>query len=215
MEEQMKEELQIQKIEELSKKINEVLDLGETEELLKSNEKIFEVEGVTYRVRKPIYKERRELYQKRLEKFTELLNNEKYALEDSLKKMYKKRDIDIDALSLEIANKLKRRNELMFQLGELIKNNAPEADLEKFKNEILNLQNDVRSISIQKTQLLEYSIENQVLIYIYGYLTFLISEKKEGDNWVRVWNSFEDFQNDLSALANQLSFYSAYIGNVD
>jgi hypothetical protein len=81
--------------------IRDILDLSEMDDLLKSNEKIFDMDGITYRVRKPNNKEKREVYQKRIEKYTELLNNEKYSLEEDLKKSYKRRGIDIDAMILE------------------------------------------------------------------------------------------------------------------
>lgn len=215
MEELEKEELRAQKMEEVLKEITDALDMTEIEELLKSNEKIFTIEGITYRVRKPSYREKQELYQKRMEKFTELLNNEKYYLEEDLKKLYKKRNIDVDNITLEINNKINRRNDLMIQLGELLKNNSPESDLEKYKDEILILQNEIKSLSLNKSRLLEFSIEKQVLNFIYTHLTFLISEKKEGDNWVKVWNTYDDFQNDSSSLANQLSFYATFMGNVE
>jgi len=202
---------QEQKIEEIRKKITDILDLGEIEELLKTNEKIFEYNGVTYRVRKPNFKEKQEAYQKRIEKFTELLKNEKYSLEEDLKQSYKKRGIDIDVISQEMYDKIKKRDELMIQLGELIKNGAPDSDLQKFKIEVQSLNTEIQLLSIRKTSLLEFSIENQVLIYTYSYLTLLLSEKKEGENWVRVWKTFDEFQSDTSAAVNRLSYYVTLI----
>jgi hypothetical protein len=215
MEEIIKDELKEEKIEEIKKKLTEVLDLTEMEELVKSNEKIFEDNGVTYKVRKPTYKEKQEVYQKRVEKFTELLNNEKYSLEMDLKKTYLKRGIDIDEMSSKMSNKIKRRDELMLQLGELVKNSASEEDLKKFKTEIQEIQEEIKLISINKTSLLEFSIENQVLIHTYSYLTYLVSEKKEGDNWVKVWKSFDDFQNDSTTISNKLAYYVTLISSLE
>lgn len=216
MEELIKEEItKEQEIENIKKKMTDILDLTEIEELLKSNEKIFEDNGVTYRVRKPNYKEKQEVYQKRVEKFTELLGNEKYSLESNLKKMYLKRNIDIDAMTINMTNKIKRRDELMLQLGELIKNGGSEDDLKKYEDEIKLLQEEIKLISINKTSLLEFSIENQVIIYTYSYLTFLVSEKKEGENWVKVWKDFNEFQNDSTSIGNKLAYYVTLISSLE
>jgi len=213
MENEIKETSSELQVAEIKKKLTDLMDLSATEELLSNNNKIFEENGVTYRVHKPTFKEKQEIYQKRVEKFTELLNNEKYFLEKDLKKTYLKRDINIDAMTQEMSNKMKRRDEIMLQLGELIKNGAPDDDLLKYKNEIQAINAEIQIISIEKTTLLEFSIENQVMIYIYSYMTFLVSEKKVGENWVRVWNTFNEFQNDSSNIVNKLSYFATLLGS--
>lgn len=215
MEETVKEKTEEEKIEEIKKKVNEVLDLGEMEELVTTNEKIFEEKGITYRVHKPNYKEKKEAYEQRVEKFTELLNNEKYSLEEDLKKTYLKRGIDINTMNNEMLNKSIKRNELMYQLGEAIKKGSPDTDLQKFKVEIQEMNNEIRNISIRKTSLLEFSIENQVLTHTYSYLTYLLSEKKEGEIWVRVWKTFDEFLNDSSSISNRLAYYVTMITNAE
>ena len=215
MEEPVKDVITEQKIEEIKKKLSNVLDLAEMETLIKSNEKIFEDNGVTYKVRKPNFKEKQEVYQKRVEKFTELIKNEKYSLEEDLKQAYKKRNIDLDEMSHQMAIKIKRRDEMMLQLGELIKNGSPEEDLKKYETEIKEIHDEIKLISIKRTSYLEFSIENQVLIYTYSYLTYLVSEKKEGEVWVRVWKTFDEFQNDSTAIGNKLSYYTTLIASVE
>jgi hypothetical protein len=103
----------------------------------------------------------------------------------------------------------------MIQLGELIKNSASEEDLKKFKTEVQEIQEDIKLISINKTSLLEFSIENQVLIHTYSYLTYLVSEKKEGEVWVKVWKNFDEFQADSSSIGNKLAYYVTLISSVD
>jgi hypothetical protein len=213
MENETKEVSSELQVAEIKKKLNDLMDLSATEELLSNNDKIFEDGGITYKVHKPTFKEKQEIYQKRIEKFTELLNNEKYFLEKDLKKTYLKRNIDIDAMTQEMNNKMRRRDEIMLQLGELVKNGAPDADLLKYKAEIQAINAEIQMISIEKVTLLEFSIENQVMIYIYSYMTFMVSEKKVGENWVKVWNTFDEFQNDSSNIVNKLSYYATLLGS--
>ena len=205
MEEPIKEQNEVSEIEkeknieketeELRKKLTEVLNLSEIEALIKSNEHVFEYGGVTYRVKRPNFKQKQEAYRKRIEKFTELLTNEKYLLENDLKKSYLKRGIDIDAIQQEMQTTINRRNNLMSSLGEALKNQAPDPDLKKIKEEIDVLNDKVQVLSIKKTSLLEFSIEQQLTIFVYSYLTFLLAEKKEGDNWVRLWNNWDEYEN--------------------
>ncbi len=203
------------KVEEIQKKINDILDLSEMEDLIKSNEKIFELNNVTYRVRKPNLKEKQEAYRKRVEKFTELLYDKKYKLEEDLKQVYLERGIDINAITLDIQNKMLKRDGLMVKLGEAIKNKAVEPDLLAYKEEITDITFQIQNLSIRKTGLLEYSIENQVMIYAYSYLTFLIAEKKEGEQWVRVWKDWSEFENDKEVLVNKFSMYVTLISNIE
>jgi hypothetical protein len=215
----MNEEIKLEekkelKLEEVNKKLVELLNLSDIEDLLKSNEKIFEYEGITYRIKKPNFKQRQEAYTKRVEKFTELLRNEKYLLEEDLKTSYKKRGIDVDAITLELTNKSKRRDDLMLQLGEALKKMSPETDLQLYKKEIEFLNDEIQRTFLKKSSLLEFSIENQVLIFIYSYLTFLLAEKKIGEDWVRLWNNWEEFQNSNEPLVNKFTYYATMMSSM-
>jgi hypothetical protein len=204
-----------QEIKEIKDKIQDMLNLNEIEELIKKNEHTFEFEGITYRVTKPNFKQKQEAYKRRIEKFTELLQNDKYMLEKDLKETYLKRGIDIDALTKEIQNKMKQRDDLMIKLGELIKNKGNELELNNFKNEIEILNSEITFLSIRKTSYLEFSLETQVMVYTYSYLTYLLAEKKEGESFVRVWNTYSDFENDKENLVNKFSYYVTVMTGVE
>lgn len=214
-EEQIKEQSVEEKITEVTKKVNELLNLDEMANLIQSNEIVFDFEGTTYKVTKPTFKQKQEAYKKRVEKFTELLRDEKYMLEEDLKSVYRKRGVDIDEIGKNLISTIKKRDELMFKLGEAISNKSVESDLQLYKKEIEEFNNEIQSLSLKKNQLLELSIENQVLIYTYSYLTFLMSEKKVGDVFVRVWNTWDEFQSEKENIINKLSYYCTLISNVE
>jgi len=207
------------KIEEVTKKVNEVLDLSKIEDLIKKNEIEFELDGQKYRIKKPDFKQKQEAYQKRIEKFTELLGNEKYLLEDALKKMYLKRGIDIDGMFKKTVQLQKERDSFSMKLGELIANKGSESEMEQYRLEIERVNREIQEFSMKRTVFLEFSIENQVLIYTYSYLTSMITEKliKDGDSekWVNVWNSLEEFQQDKEKVSNRISYYAAFIIGMD
>jgi len=100
-----------------------------------------------------------------------------------------------------------KKNKLQIKLGEALVNKASDAETETYKTEIEEIISDQTGISVQITKLIEYSLENQVSVYGYSYLTYLISEKFEDNNWVPVWDSYETYLDTDEKLINQLSFY--------
>lgn len=201
--------------EELEKKMKDFLQLNEIEELIRSNEKIFDIDGVTYRVRKPNYKERKEAYEKKVTYFTQLLEENKYKLEMNVKKAYLKQGVDIEAMNDQILIKMRRRDDLMYQCGEGIKNNAMDQELEQYKKEIQELNVSIDRQISEKSRLLECSLENQVLIYVYSYLTYAVTEKKVNDTWSKLWPTYEEFENAERKIVNQAAYYTTLLVSSD
>jgi hypothetical protein len=202
-------------IDEVKKKVSELLNLSEMEDLVKSNEKIFDIDGQSYRVRKPNFKEKQEVYRRRIEKFTELIKNPAYMLEKDLIATYRTRGIDMDKIDGDFQSKVARRDELMLKLGEAIKNQTPEFEWQIYRKEIEELNAEIQNISINKTSLLEFSVENQVLVTMFNYVTFLVTEKKIGDSWVKVWNNYTEYENDSSNVPSRAAYYATMIANIN
>ena len=203
----MEEPKMEEKKEDIVSKTNDLLNLNEIEDLIKSNEKIFELNNISYRIQKPNFKQKQEVYKKRIEKYTEFLKDDKYLLEKDLKEIYKKRGIDLDLIDSDLKNRIIRRDEFMLKLGEEIKNNSPEDVLKLLKNEIELINSEIQELSIKKSMLLEVSIEQQLNIFMYTYFTYLLLEEKEGENWVRVWDTYEEYENGNSEVINLASYY--------
>lgn len=204
-------------VERILKELQDQVDYNLVENSIKDNELEFEYNKEKYRVRKPTYKEKQETYQKRMGKHLELLKDEKYILEEDLRKIYKKRNIDIDEIDKQLKLLESKRNNYEFKLGELIKKQAQEKDLKLYKDEIESINKQFRELSIKKTNYLQYSIESQVLIFTYSYLTSLITEKKIDESgkpveWVRAFNSFEEFENPKDEkFINVVTFHASLI----
>jgi len=86
--------------------------------------------------------------------------------------------------------------------------------LEKEINKLRSTQFD---LSIEKTDLLAYSIEDQLLIHINSYVTWLVLEKeaplreltsKGETKFIRVYNEYEDFlKSDDDELIRKAFYY--------
>ena len=66
--------------------------------------------------------------------------------------------------------------------------------IEKIKNEITALRRKMWDINVEKTDLLQHSIEDQLLLSVNEYTTYLVLERKEKDKWVKNFDTYEDFQ---------------------
>lgn len=178
----------------IQEEVKKQIDLSMVEELLKSNSNEFESNGIKYRLRKPTFKERQELYQARLKKYTELLKNETYLLEDDLKKVYLQRGIDLDQFIKDINSLEEKKQKVYLKLGEAVKQSAPVEELELFRKEIEDFTNEQQLLSIQRQQYLEFSIENQVMLYVYYHAVSLVAEKFLDEKWVRVFASYAELE---------------------
>lgn len=215
MSEEIKENINQPEEIDIVKQMNSMLDLNEIADLIKSNEKIFEINNTTYRIRKPSFKQKQDVYKKKIEKYTELLKDDRYLLEKDLKVLYSKRGIDIDKLDIELKNKMKKRDDLMIKLGSAIKVGQPENELKLLELEIKSLNIEIQEKSIEKSALLEMSLEQQLAIFVYTYFTFVLAEQKEGDNWVKVWNNYNDYEEGNQELINRFSYYATMLISQD
>jgi hypothetical protein len=206
-----------QAVQSTEEKLQEVLDTGFVEKALQSNIVEFEHKEINYRIRKPTFKEREETNKTRAEKQIKLLKEKdeqgiyKYLSEEDLRKLYKDRGVDINELEGKIEN-LKLQQELTLKkLGKALADKASDKELNLLKEEIETIKSQLRKASIKMTDLFDCSIEQQVLIYTYSYLTYLILEKKEGDKWIRAFKSYNEYLEADEKLVNQASVISSII----
>jgi len=211
----VEENKDIQKINDKEiKKMKDEIDVNFVDKLLQNNEVEFTFKDIKYRVRKPSFGERQDGYKKRIEYYTQLLQekdengNFKYKDEISLRKLYKERGIDIDDLDAQFKTLEQNKKILQTKLGKALKDNKSDKDLESYKKEIEQINDNQKDISARKTIYLEYSLENQTSIFTYSYLAHLITEKQEGDKWVRVWDNYKDFENDDEMFVNTVLSYT-------
>ena len=99
----------------------------------------------------------------------------------------------------------------MLKLSKMVSPN----DIGLLEKEINRLRNKQFSISIEKTDLLAYSIEDQLLAHVNSYVTWLVLEKFKIENtdfdaeekWIRVYDKYEDFLKSEEDELIQKAFY--------
>jgi hypothetical protein len=162
------------------------------EAVIQNNELVFSHKDKTYRVRKPSYLEKDEANKYRMKRYIVLLKDPDSLLERDLRKLYKNKGIDIEALEKEMSELYTQQQNLMLELGKGIKESRPQTELLKYKEEILSIMASVQGLANEKQTLLEYSLENRLLMDVYGYMIYLITEVKAGEKWQKLWNSYDD-----------------------
>ena len=105
----------------------------------------------------------------------------------------------------------KEKMALMYKLGKSIKDNKPKQEFEIFEKEIKNLDEQQKLISIEKSLLLDSSIETQVNIFIYTFLAWLVTEKLVEEKWIKSWKSYEDYMDTDERLVNVTVYYSSLL----
>lgn len=171
------------------KAISEIEDSLKMEHIVKDNKIEFKVGELSYRVRKPSLTEVEELNLIRRKKRIEFIDDDTYLFRKQWKEKYKKKGIDIDKMELEVKT---IQNEIEVLLLRLAKTSEPKS-IAILQKSISELREKQYTLSIEQTDLLSCSIEDQLLVYVNSYTTYLVLEKKDKENWTRVFDSYEDF----------------------
>jgi uncharacterized protein (DUF885 family) len=177
----------------VAEEVKKATDEDFVEEMLKNNKTEFTHEGVTYRICKLNYEQKQEVYKERVKRFTALLKDRAFSLEKDLKADYLNRGIDVDGMLKKMQSLETKKEDLLLKLGEMLKKDTKEQDCEVYKKEIEKINEEQKAIALERQTLLEFSLENQVLVHMYNYTTYLASEKLVSDNWVKAFTSFDAF----------------------
>ena len=185
--------------EKLLKTINE-LDMGSAvERKIKDNKIIFKVAGKIYRVRRPTYQEQMDSEKFRRTKYVELVNDKSMLFKKQWVKKYKEKGIDLDKMDIDVIALQNKVEGIMLRLAK----SQNDKDVKKLRDEIVELRTKQAMLSVEKTDLLSYSIEDQLMIAVNSYYAYLLLEKPaeineddkevEDGKWIRVFDKYEDF----------------------
>jgi len=216
----------VPEIPELTKEQQEVID-KETEQAKKlmnqdltkvaieNNEYEFEVEGKKYKVVRPTTAQKQEAYTKKVTQYMKLLQmkddngNFIYYPDKKLREIYKERGIDVDEYDRKIEGLSNERNSYQEKLGKMLTDNPVETEVNILKEEIVKINDKVVEFTVARNSLLEYSLENQSIGFLYEYLTYAMTlVQNDKGEFVKCWNKFEDFKNADSLLTNSVGVYA-------
>lgn len=193
---------------EALKAINRIEDSLKVENIIKDNKIEFKSGIYSYRIRKPNIAETQEIQTVKRKKYIKLVDDDTYFFRKQWIDKYKKKGIDINKMDTDIKV---MQSEIESLLLRLAKTSEPKS-IQTLEKNIEELRDKQYNISIEKTDLLSHSIEDQLLIFVNSYTTYLVLEKKYGNDWNRAFKSYEDFLNSTDAeLINNAYSYINYL----
>lgn len=212
MEEKKKTEEDVQKFKD---SVKGIMNVDEVQHILNSNSVEFDYKNIKYKVSKPTFEQKQITNKKRIGKYLELLQDEKQLLEKDLIVLYKKRGIDIKEMDNKYNALEKEKNDLLFKLGEGIKEKKPETELDVFRKEIEKIQSIQEDILIKKTMYMDSSIETQITVFSYTFLSCLVTEKLVDNKWIKAWKDYKEFTQEEEKLVNIIVWYVSLLFKSD
>ena len=172
------------------KAIQEIEETTKMENIVKDNKIVFKSGSNSFRVRKPTLSEQQEVDAIRRKKYMELVADDSFLFRKQWIENYKKKGIDINKMDDDIKRAQGDYESLLLRLAKT----ADSKSIELLKKEIDKTKEKMYSLSLEKTDLLVYSIEDQLLIHVNSYVAYRVLEKQEKDKWIKPFNSYEDFE---------------------
>ena len=187
--------------------LSEIEQSVKMENIVKDNKIEFKVEDKLYRVRKPSFVERQEIDIARRKRYLEMVNDDSYLFRKSWIEKYKTKGINIAEKEVKVRSLQEDIKTVLLRLATA----EISQDVELLKKEVLRLREEQFSISMEVTDLLSYSIEEQLLIEVNKYTTYQVLEVKTESDWKRVYDTYEDFKKSDSRVINESFYYISYL----
>jgi len=202
---------------DVNERIQELDELQEVEDMIQNNSIIWDVEGKSYRVKKPGRRERQEVKTLKNKKKTELIYEVNIVSEEELIQAYLRKEspIDIPKMRDQILDLQRKIESLAIRLIE----SQIDSEKKKYEVEIESLQQEQTKISYDIRDLLDCSLEKQLKDFVQEYLICMCFEIKVDDVWQRYYKSYDDFMNsndnNEDRLISQATWYFSVLINRD
>jgi hypothetical protein len=185
----------------------EIEDVTKMSELVKNNVIEFLVEGITYRIRKPNFTERQEIDTARRKKYLAFISDDSYFFRKQWYEKYLKKGINIDQMETKVKGYQQEIEEVLLRLAVAVE----PRDVELLKKEIYALRDSQFNLSMEVTDLLAFCIEQQLLVYVNSYSTYLVLEKKTEEIWKKAYENYDEFMKSNDKCIEQAFMYINYL----
>ena len=206
-----KEALHNEEVKKILDEMQETYQIDKVQDLIKDNKISFEYDGKEYRVRLLNAKEKDDLDMIRRKRFGQLLKDKDILLESDLIIAYQEKGINIGELDEQIKKINAELATQNYKLGEALVKTPGDTILKSYKLEILKLTYQLNELIIQRSHLLEYSLENYLQIFVAQAISYLCLDVKIEDKWVRAFGTLDEFLTQEDKLINLVAVYSSYL----
>lgn len=193
-----------EKIEKMKQNLDQAEQSLTGDHLIRDNWFRYTVDGKSYRCKMPTTKDQAQAEEISNSYKNQLLQKEGQLTKARLKKILKeKQEIDIDTLQDQMKKKLEEIVTISVHTATIDNEEKIAEQAEK----VAKLQDEVKTLSFEISEYLSSSIEAQKDKKFLEYLTWKCTEQEDGDKWVPVWKTLQDYENDSSNLAEMAVIY--------
>lgn len=193
----MEEAVRNQETEKITESLLELKQLSELEKIINDNSIEFLHNGKIYRVRLPSWNEQDEVTKKKISQYQKMLTetddngNLIYKFKKEWINIYKKQGVDFDSLDEKYIMLQAQIEEAMINLAQTV----DDPEIKRWKDEISDLKQKQLDILVDKSDKLQYALEDQLAAYVNSYTTYIVLEEKIEDKWQRLFKTYNDFKN--------------------
>jgi hypothetical protein len=166
------------------------------------NKLCFIVNESLYRVRMPNQGEQAFAENKRALMQLEYLSQPGCITKKQLIKQLKDSGV-MDIKKLEENNEIliKELRKLWFILA--TKDSESKTKIDEYTQEIIKIQDDLKELALEIGMATAPCLESRLEKFYVEFLTNMCTEKRDNDNWTRVWNTLDDFNQADTNLTNK------------
>lgn len=198
--------------ERVSKEVGEFDLMSNTEAKLIDNSIVFPHNDKNYRVSRPTLKDKSKLRSARLKKLTELKKDPDILSEEDVKNELKGTENDFEDIEMQMKVLYKQLEEMKKKAYNSRDNEIALASIEAEADKI---KKEFEILSFKKSCLLEGTLEKELHIFCLDYLTYLILEVEEEDNWVKVFSTYEEYESvntpEMERLVTEACINASYL----
>ncbi len=170
--------------------------------LIKDNKICFVIDEKLYRVRMPNQGEQSLTEHQRNLSQLEYLKQEGWITKSQLIAQLKENNVvDIEKLEETRESLTKELKKFWFMLA--TKDSADKNKISEYSDKILKIQITLQQLAMDIATYLTPALESWLEKFYIEYLTIICTEKQEGNEWKRIWNSLKEFNGADTVLTNK------------
>jgi len=178
--------------------------------IIQDNKLVFSVGDKSYRVRMPSQSEQAIVDNKRNIAQLEYIKTEGCITKKQLIHLLKEKSVfDVEQVEEQREALTKELKQYWFMLA--TKSSENKQGIEDLKVKINDVQNKLKSIAIDIATQLAPSLESRLEKFTVEYMCFLCTDVLNGKEWVRAWETFDDYKKEGSELTDRCSCNMTWI----
>lgn len=206
------EEKELQKqLENIKTEIDGKINQALVEEFITKESLSYKHNDVIYKVVRPTFEDKQEVFKAIAKKKMQMLDSGEFYPADVLKAKWFKNGIDINEIEKSIKELAEEKQKVQEQLGAILTDENRLDNYKSYEDKIKELNEKIQLKRMKILSYLDCSIETQIEVFAYNYLAFVLTKKLQGEEFVRAWGSFEEFQKQDGKLINTLSLYTSVL----